>query len=1002
LKPDRPFFFEPFHLDVRDARLFRSGEPVPLTPKAFGVLCHLLRHAGRLVTKEELIDAVWEDAQVSDASLKVCVREIRQALGDEAQQPRFVETVHRRGYRFIGKLSDPPAVAAVPPAEPPPSADPGSPRLVGREEELRQLAALLAAARQGQRQVVFLTGEPGTGKTALLGEFTRRATAAGAWVAVGQCFEQFGPGEPFLPVLEAISRLCRDPRCDRLVSLLATHAPTWLVQLPWLQEAAGRDVPPREVLGATAERMLREICEALEALTAETPLVLVLEDAHWSDLSTVDLLPALARRRQPARLLLVATYRPVEAILGDHPLRALKQDLQARGLCREVPVGPLDAAGVAEYLARRFPDGPLPADLPGVLFGRTEGNPLFMTNLVDDWLARGKLLRRGGKWEWCGEADEGCDGLPESVRALIEQRVDRLGGDERRVLEAASAAGREFSAAAVAAALDEDEVTVESCCEGLAKRHLILEPRGAAEWPDGTTAGRYGFHHELYRETVYCRLPVAHRARLHRRIGDRLEAAHGAAAADVAAELAGHFEQGRDFIRAVTYLRRAAGNAARRGANREAVGYLGRALTLADRLPAADRPVIRLAVLEQRGLVRRAGGDLSGAAADFAALADDAGRLGLAEQEAGARLYLASALSWGDRAGCLAAVDGAVALLPRLAEGVQRAHVRGWAGYWNLLWRGWDDADARACEEATAAARQAGDPSALGEHVGRYSYFLSLRSRYDEASAAAEEGARLALAVGDASEYLLCHFFQAWALLHRGRWGELLATLAAGTETADKNGHRPWSLFFRLESAWLHEQAGDFDGARVIAEAALGEAGELRLAYGEVFSLIVLGFAHLALGDVPAALGCFEWAGRVLDGSQPVMAWVWRMPLHLGLSECRLAQGDAAGAAREADRLCEVAGGSGERSYLALGRRMRAEAALAEGKHWRAGAELGLALVEVETGTTPLAAWRVYETAARLNPTSDFANRRAAVRRALADSLGDGHPLAAVIERPRS
>src|SRR5207248_9331505 len=108
-------------------------------------------------------------------------------------------------------------------------------------------------------------------------------------------------------------------------------------QVPWRREAAGRDVAPREVLGATAERMLREVCEALEALTAETPLVLVLEDLHWSDLSTVDLIPALARRRQPARLLLVATYRPVEAILSDHPLRAVKQALLTRGLCREVP-----------------------------------------------------------------------------------------------------------------------------------------------------------------------------------------------------------------------------------------------------------------------------------------------------------------------------------------------------------------------------------------------------------------------------------------------------------------------------------------------------------------------------------------------------------------------------------------------------------------------------------------------------------------------------------------
>jgi DNA-binding winged helix-turn-helix (wHTH) protein len=230
LHTDRPIRFDSFRLDPLDARVFRENLPISLTPKSFAVLNFLLQSAGRLVTKEELIRHVWDDVCVSDASLKVCVREVRQALGDEAQSPRYIETVHRRGYRFIGKVIEESLLAAdsIQPRVPALSGN----EVVGRQEELAQLNSLLAAAMRGERQVAFLTGDPGSGKTALVSEFARMASAAGAWVATGQCFEQFGTGEAFLPVLEAVSRHARGPHAERLIPLLANRAPTWLVQLP--------------------------------------------------------------------------------------------------------------------------------------------------------------------------------------------------------------------------------------------------------------------------------------------------------------------------------------------------------------------------------------------------------------------------------------------------------------------------------------------------------------------------------------------------------------------------------------------------------------------------------------------------------------------------------------------------------------------------------------------------------------------------------------------------
>jgi predicted ATPase len=400
------------------------------------------------------------------------------------------------------------------------------------------------------------------------------AADPGVWIAAGHCFEQFGSSEAYLPVLEAVRCLGQGPGGEHLRRLLAGHA------VP--------EVPAPRAQGVTQERLLREVAEALEALAAEVPLVLVLEDLHWSDYSTLDLVSALAHRRQSARLLLLATYRPADAVLSGHPLRAVRHELLARRLGQELALGPLNEAAVAEYLTARLPGG-LPDGLPRLLHRRTEGHPLFLVSLVDDWLAQGLLAPSSLCEELTADLHALEVGVPDSVRAVIEKQLDRLDADERQALEGASVAGVEFSAAAAAAALDEDVVRVEECCEGLARRHKFLQPLATAEWPDGTVSGRYRFGHELYHRVVAERLAAARRRRLHQRLGERLEAAYGAQAREVAAELAVHFEQGRDHPRAAHYLSQAAERAVQRSGHREAIDYLRRALAAVERLPGPER-----------------------------------------------------------------------------------------------------------------------------------------------------------------------------------------------------------------------------------------------------------------------------------------------------------------------------------------------------------------------------------------------------------------------------
>ena len=247
--------FAPFRLDLSDERLWRGQEVIRLTPKAFAVLRCLTARPGRLVTKDELLDQVWPDTAISEATLTGCIQELRRALGDRARSPQFIQTVYGRGYRFIAPVlaEDESSVSDTPEGsrQPLPSRPiVRSQLLVGREAELHQLNQWYASALHGMRQVGFITGEAGIGKTALVEAFVARYAEGGdAWVGHGQCVDQYGAGEAYRPILEALGRLCRGPDGTHFVSLLQEHAPSWLVQMPTL-------LPPaeRETLSAHSQR----------------------------------------------------------------------------------------------------------------------------------------------------------------------------------------------------------------------------------------------------------------------------------------------------------------------------------------------------------------------------------------------------------------------------------------------------------------------------------------------------------------------------------------------------------------------------------------------------------------------------------------------------------------------------------------------------------------------------------------------------------------------------
>jgi len=312
--------------------------------------------------------------------------------------------------------------------------------------------------------------------------------------------------------------------------------------------------------------------------------VLILEDLHWSDYATLDLLALLARRRTPARLLVLGTYRPVEAIVHHHPLRTVVQDLRRHGYATELPLALLSVEAVEAYLVARFPRQQFSAALAPWLHQRTDGQPLFLVTLVQAFVERGVLCEQDGRWTVQGDIEALTLEVPESLRQLLEQQITRLPPEVQRVLEVASVAGVEFVAAAVAVCLEAKADAVEEHCEALVGQQL-LRPLGVTTWPNGTVATRYAFAHALYQQVVNERLGAGRRLRLHQRLGEYLEAAYGTQAGEIAAELAEHFMRGQDTQRAVHYLHQAAENALYRCAHIEAINHLTRGLALLTTMP---------------------------------------------------------------------------------------------------------------------------------------------------------------------------------------------------------------------------------------------------------------------------------------------------------------------------------------------------------------------------------------------------------------------------------
>ena len=467
---------------------------------------------------------------------------------------------------------------------------------VGREDELERLQQLWKEAAAGERRVALIAGEPGIGKTRLTAELAVRVHDDGAIVLAGRCDEDLGvPFQPFVEALRHYVTRAGEPRLGRYAEELTRLMP----ELP--KVVGGLPEPLRSDPETERYRLFDAIAAWLSDVSAEAPVLLVLDDLHWAAKPTLLLLRHVLRSPEPLRLLVVATYRDSD-IGRTHPLSDLLAELRRDGGVERLALSGLDTPAVTAFIesaAGHSLDDEESQELPRVVWRETEGNPFFVSEVLRHLSESRAIEERDGRWVL--NAAVGELGIPEGVRDVVGRRLSRLADSTNRVLAIGAVVGLEFEPAVVERVAGVEEEEFLAALDEATHSRLLEEVPGA----------RYRFAHALVRATLYEELTAARRVALHRRVAGAIESLHGHALDDHLPALAHHWARASapaaDADRAIDYATRAGDRALAQLAHDEAVTYYRQALALlgvTDGASAGQRTGLLIALGEAE---RRAG-----------------------------------------------------------------------------------------------------------------------------------------------------------------------------------------------------------------------------------------------------------------------------------------------------------------------------------------------------------------------------------------------------------
>jgi tetratricopeptide (TPR) repeat protein len=773
-------------------------------------------------------------------------------------------------------------------------------------------------------------------------------------------------------------------------------APTWYVQLaPLVADDSSFARVMAEAKVASQERLKRELAAFLQEVARLQPLVLFVDDLHWADASTIDLLAYVGSKCAAMRLLLVLSYRPSDLLLGQHPFLHVKLELQGRGVCREILLAFLSRSDLERYLALEFPEHGFPADFVGLIHTRTEGNPLFMVDLLRYLRERGVIAQEQGRWALTQSVADIQQELPESVRSMIQRKIDQLSEADRRLLVAASVQGYEFDAAVVAKALALEAVDVEEGLEGLERVHAFVRRLQEREFPDGTLTLRYRFVHVLYQNALYALLTPARKGSLSTAVAEALLAYYGEQSAAVASELALLFEAGRDFARAADAFVVAAQNATRVYANQEAVALLGRVLANAEKLRGPARQSRILAAALQRAPLHQTLSRFDEMISDCELAEKVAGETGNREAQINALCGKAWALFFSKRSAEVQQYGNQAAELARLAEsrvglasaeGVLAAH---------CVCTGDLVAAESYLDRAIPVLKADGEPLSALDAVCLRGELSNFRLEYQEAEHALRWASEKARDLGAGFQLIFAHFVSGMALGNQGRLSEALSALHEGMRLAEITGDRFWLPRTPNTLGWLHRELHDLETAlRLDAESArLGR--EFDVAEAEANAQVNLGHDYLVLGEPERAFEHLQEAKRLYD--QDVWyRWRYNLRLQAELASYWIARGDLKAAASHAAASLQGAEATLSRKHLAWAHKLLGDIAALDESVEAAQRSYATALGVLQRHPCPTIEWKILKAAAELarrqkddSASAEFLGRSRAVVQSLAGAIHD-------------
>jgi serine/threonine protein kinase/predicted ATPase len=715
--------------------------------------------------------------------------------------------------------------------------------MVGRDRERTELFEGFESVNAGRGLIMGVAGEPGIGKTTIVEEFLHEIAIDGrpCRVARGRCSERLAGAEAYLPWLEALEALTRGS--ETVSHALKRFAPSWRAQLaPPGEFPTGGERQTPDALSASQERMKREMVAFLAEISRLQPLVVYIDDLHWADVSTIDLLGFLAARFDVVRTLVIVTYRPSDMMLSKHPFLQIKPDLQTRGLCRELSLEFLTQVEIENYLELEFPLHRFPPEFPKLIFAKTEGNPLFMADLVRYLRDRQVIYHEEEQWRLARSVPEIERELPESVRGMIERKIAQLSEEDRQLLISASVQGAQFDSAVVARVLDRDAAEIEERLETLERVFAFIQLIGERELPDRSLTLRYRFVHVFYQNTLYASLRPTRKVQLSRAVADALLQCYGDRNRETASELAALYEAARDSIQAARCYRLAAENAVHVFASREAVALAHRGLDALKALPETREKQ------ETEFALQITLGNLLIASRGYAS-AD-----------------VATAYSAARR---LCQTLGDTANLPPVLYGLYVNHMAR-ADYKSALNFG---------EEFLSLAETRRDPAVVVGYraVGVPLFFMG---KLAEARQKFDQGLKVYTAADHRSltwvyggePAMVCHNYLAWTTWLLGYPDRAINHSREAIRLSREVAHAQSQAQAFAGAGLLHQYLGDPRLVREMAEAAIALASEQGLALWLGWGTILRGWAMVQQGETTAGLDRIR---RGIEGTRVTGAGMW-------------------------------------------------------------------------------------------------------------------------------